>query len=196
MKKALKHPIISGLFVSILAAALWENFISKFCTFVYINISSIIDRAIITFSNDTYKKISTGINNFSIVYIMFFIILSNYIAFFIAIKLFRGNNIPGIITKETAKKEYRKKFLFLIIISFICIFFIFICIYMIGNFIFINKCQTNSLCNLEIISPYVSDIEYKELKSTFYSIQTKEDYEVFTDTIKQIGERYSLNLRE
>lgn len=64
-----------------------------------------------------------------------------------------------------------------------------------GNNTFINQCKTSSLCNLEIICPYISDLEYKKLKSSFYSIQTKKDYEIFTNTIEEIGDKYSLDLK-
>lgn len=77
-------------------------------------------------------------------------------------------------------------FLYLILIIFM---------YWHGNNTFINQCKTSSLCNLEIICPYISDLEYKKLKSSFYSIQTKKDYEIFTNTIEEIGDKYSLDLK-
>lgn len=68
--------------------------------------------------------------------------------------------------------------------------------YLLGNRTYINNCRTASLCNLEIVSSYISDAEYKELKSTFYSIQTKGDYEEFKSKIYGIGEMYSVELRK
>lgn len=196
MKKIIKNTLIPGIIGSIIATALYEK-VSMLFTFLYLIISSTIDKTITTFSNNTYKKIATGTNDLSfIIYIVFFAIIISYIFHLIQVKFFKKNNVPGIVPISTIKLEHRNKLLFKLVVALISILFILVCAYFIGNYIFINECQTNSLCNLEIISPYISDIEYKKLKSTFYSIQTKQDYESFISTINKIGTEYSITLRK
>lgn len=94
--------------------------------------------------------------------------------------------------QQIERKILSTKILLIMDIAFLAILYI----YLIGNFLFINECKTTSLCNIEIVSPYISDVEYKQLKSTFYSIQTKDDYINFTEAINKIGEQYSLDLKK
>lgn len=202
MKKSLKNSFISTLFIGILATALWEKFISPFCAYIYIRISSLFEMFISTFSNDTYKEISKGFNDSYSLYILMIIILT-FLGLMIVVSLsplvqkYSDNLTNKIITSKDPSKIIRSHLLLLRggrILSF-CLFFV-ISIYLIGNFIFITDCKTKSLCNLEIISPYISDMEYKQLKSTFYSIQTKGEYIHFTETINKIGDEFSLNLKK
>lgn len=202
MKKLFKNSFISALLIGILATALWENFISPFCTYIYIHTSSLLETFITTFSNDTYKEISNGFNDSYSLYIIMIIILT-FLCIAIIINLlpsvqkYSDKITTKIRTSNDPFKTLHNHLLLLRagrILSFF--FFIISSIYLIGNLIFITDCKTKSLCNLEIISPYVSDNEYKQLKSTFYSIQTKDDYINFTEIINEIGEKYSLNLKE
>lgn len=49
-----------------------------------------------------------------------------------------------------------------------------------------NQTARETLRNIEIVAPYVSDIEYKTLKSDFYRINSKDDYLDLTNNIKLI----------
>lgn len=204
MKKPSKSTVLSTLIIGIIGTAIWEKFLSPLCTFIYVKLSSLIDSFSNTFSNRTYTKISEGYNNSSTVDIALSIMLILFILlciFFLFYNLYQSKrklidytvNDSSIINLDKLLKTNKLlNFLFFILIELSLLVFM----YWFGNISFIDRCKTSSLCNLEIISPYVSDIEYKELKSSFYSIQTKEDYEAFTKTIKAIGEKYSLNLKE
>ena len=61
---------------------------------------------------------------------------------------------------------------------------------------FINNCQTKTLCNIEIVSAYISDEEYKQLNSYFYSITTKNEYDTLQEVLNNIADHYSLTLRK
>ena len=50
----------------------------------------------------------------------------------------------------------------------------------------------NTLRNIEIVSPYVSDIEYKTLKSDFYCIDSKADYSELASQIDSLMDEYDL----
>ena len=203
MKKIFKNPLLSALLISILAAALWEKFISPFCTFIFIHISSLIEVFISTFLDRTYKEISNGFDDSYTIYVLMFILCGYLMIVLVPFiypiaQKFHINSIKRIIDKsENPSQQLEKKTLSTKIFIIIDIFILaIIYIYLIGSLVFITECKTKSLCNLEIVSPYVSDMEYKQLKSTFYSIQTKDDYVNFTETINEIGEKYSLNLKK
>ena len=203
MKKILKSPFLSALLIGILATALWENFISPLCKYIYINISSFIETFITSFSNGTYRSIANGFNDSNSAYVIL-IILSTYLGFvinFIIIPIFqktdnKSHNKIGEDSNQKPKKSSKSILSFKAKIMIFFSIFLLCYIYIIGNVIFVTDCKTKSLCNIEIISPYISDQEYKQLKSNFYSIQTKDDYIEFTETINTIGEEYSLNLKK
>ncbi|MCM1065739.1 MAG: hypothetical protein NC420_14995 [Eubacterium sp.] len=198
MKKIFKNPFLSTLLVGILATALWEKFISPFCTYIYIHISSLFETFMTSFSNDTYRSIANGFNDSNSVYVIL-IILSSYLGLvtsFIIFPMFFKHQTNLTHKAENQTSKTKKFFSSKIIVILLFSIFVFCYIYIIGNIIFVTNCKTNSLCNLEIISPYISDEEYKQLKSTFYCIETKVDYINFTTIINEIGEKYSLNLKK
>lgn len=49
--------------------------------------------------------------------------------------------------------------------------------------------------NIEIVSPYISDIEYKQLKSKFHSIETQSDYNALMKELETIASECSLKLK-
>lgn len=204
MKKTSKKAVISALLIGILGSAIWEKILSPFCTFIYIKLSSLIDEFNTSFSNNAYCEISKGYDDSIVVTLLYrsitIILLLLLLFYFYYIvnrettSLTPNNNeiINRIYKKNNLKMQLIKLVIFFSLLCFLLIIFV----YWVGSLTFIVHCRTTSLCNLEIICPYISDLEYKELKSSFYSIQTKEDYEAFTNAIKEIGEKYSLNLKE
>lgn len=188
MKKSSIKAGIYTLLIGILATAIWEKLLSPLCTYIYINLSSLFEKFITTFSNNTYIEISKGYNDYAIIDSILAMLAMLGISLLVLIFFFRMTK-DDIILKHLSKRTIK-------IIPLITILLTLFFLYRAGNIIFINKCKTTSLCNLEIVCPYVSDLEYKKLRSSFYSIQNKEDYEAFTNTIKKIGEMYSLNLKE
>jgi hypothetical protein len=50
--------------------------------------------------------------------------------------------------------------------------------------------------NIEIISPYVSDIEYKKFKSDFHTIQCSRDYEDLAQALQSIADAHSIPLKK
>ena len=49
--------------------------------------------------------------------------------------------------------------------------------------------------NIEIVSPYISDFEYKKLKSNFYSMSTYDEYAAIKSTLNEIAENNNLTLK-
>ena len=60
--------------------------------------------------------------------------------------------------------------------------------------IYILGLSTNATVNIEIVSPYITDIEYKQLKSSFHLIKTQDDYEKLLDKIQDIADANKINL--
>lgn len=72
----------------------------------------------------------------------------------------------------------------------------FICLHLCISTTFVNNLQTKTLSNIEIVSPYITDLEYKQLKSDFYSIETKKDYDTLVHSISNIAVDNHLKLKE
>ncbi len=78
----------------------------------------------------------------------------------------------------------------------IFIFLIFMLFFLYSRNVFITQKITVITNNIEIVSPYISDFEYKQLKSCFHSIQNGEDYEALNLTLKSIAESNSITLKK
>lgn len=61
---------------------------------------------------------------------------------------------------------------------------------------FIRNQITALTNNIEIVSPYITDLEYKQLKSTFYSMENSEDYNELIESLSDIATEYSLKLKK
>lgn len=49
--------------------------------------------------------------------------------------------------------------------------------------------------NIEIVAPYINDIEYKQLRSAFFQMDSKSDYQNLIYKLESIAEEYSLQLK-
>lgn len=100
---------------------------------------------------------------------------------------------------ETLNKWFEKKYeklfflnftsIILLIFSFLAITFIY------GQSNFIRNKTITMTNNMEIVSPYITDLEYKQLKSHFHSIETQSDYETLMEELETIADKYFLKLK-
>lgn len=82
------------------------------------------------------------------------------------------------------------------ILKFVTGFLIFIMIFLYAQQSFVNTAITKALSNIEIVSPYISESEYRHLKSDFYSINNHEDYDLLINTLEEIADANSINLKK
>ena len=60
---------------------------------------------------------------------------------------------------------------------------------------FINKTITRTTNNIEIVSPYITDNEYKKLKSDFHSMKNSIDYKELTQNLESIAKENAIELK-
>jgi hypothetical protein len=65
-----------------------------------------------------------------------------------------------------------------------------------GKTIFVKNTIIDTLNNIEIVSPYISDTEYKTLKSQFYSMDGEDDYIILAENLHSIADNNNISLRE
>lgn len=60
----------------------------------------------------------------------------------------------------------------------------------------LDNLHRTTLREIEIISPYISENEYRQLKSDFYSIENKNDYDSLLREIQRIADENLINLKK
>lgn len=60
---------------------------------------------------------------------------------------------------------------------------------------FINNTITRNINNIEIVSPYITDYEYKMLKFKYYSMDSREDYNEICNLLVQYANNAGIILR-
>ena len=76
---------------------------------------------------------------------------------------------------------------------FTIIYIVFILFLLTTNFI--NKTITRTTNNIEIVSPYITDNEYKKLKSDFHSMKNSIDYKELTQNLESIAKENAIKLK-
>lgn len=76
------------------------------------------------------------------------------------------------------------------------IFLMVLLVFIYSRNIFINKKIIVMTNNIEIVSPYISDIEYKQFKSDFHTIHNSYDYEELMQSLQIIADAHSITLKK
>lgn len=93
----------------------------------------------------------------------------------------------------TERKKFKLRYaagIFLLVLLYI------ILLYSYARNSYVNKKITVLTNNIEIVSPYISDSEYKQLKSAFHSMKSSNDYDDLISHLSKISNDYSLTLKE
>ena len=77
-----------------------------------------------------------------------------------------------------------------IILLIVVLFFVY------SRSVFVNEKIVAMTNNIEIVSPYISDIEYKQLKSDFHTIKCSYDYDELMQKLQHIAEMHSITLKK
>ncbi len=99
------------------------------------------------------------------------------------------------IQKEINSMRKKNRIEFSIVILFLVTTFSFL-VFSYSRVSFINKKITILTNNIEIVSPYISDSEYKKLKSDFHSIKNSDDYSNLLSGLNVIADKQSLKLKK
>lgn len=196
-KKDFKNTIIGVLLLGILASALWEKIISPLSDFIFIQVSNTFSFLYQHFSDGIYRRISEGFNDGYSLFILLEIFIYTLLLGTYILKIPRNTKellTSSDSTPHPVKSKYdlfnKRWFLYLLILIASLLLF-----YAIGKLQFIQSSKTKTLSNIEIISPYISDIEYKTLKSNFYSISKKDDFDELTKVIQSIADANNVRLK-
>lgn len=204
--KKLKDSII---IVPMIVTAFWERLFSPGFDIFMNYLLSFGNNFITHISNLIYTRIAKGVY-INISYYIFIILMSVIVVIF----LFNTYNVykcnikkscnenDEIIEIDNNKKDKNKfekiislpkvKFGLSLFysISIICFYLFFL---LMTNFI--NNTITNITNSIEILSPYISDSEYKMLKSQFYTMESRNDYDIIISDLTKYQEQFEIILK-
>ena len=160
--------IASTILVGLLGSALWEWGINPFSMFL----SDKVIPDIIRFFNDSfYQKITSSTPEsatYSIVIMLFFLVI-----------FLPPNTISRMFHVDKT--------------SWITFIYILVFFYIFMSNSLAHQINKRTLHDIEIIAPYISDLEYKTLKSDFYRIDSKDDYTALINQIQKYMDEYDLS---
>lgn len=195
--KQLKKICSSALFISLLSCFLWELFLKIFFVNAFNFLLSAKSSLIRLISNSIYQSIGEG--DINSLYIVVFLLLFSFSSANIldfSLKWFKSNfsSKPDQIEEEkegTRSLQTSRKYIFSLI-SFLVYVISFFGV-TISAYTYSEKIRLTN--DIEIISPYISDYDYKLLRSNYYSIRTKEDYDAFNQTLNLLSEEHNIHLK-
>lgn len=210
-KNNLTNWIIGGIIALIIGKIMEPLFVHIFSLVLNIGGSFITN-----IENSTYKEISNGYSEQSASSVLYLVYLSiycfigvifgdniiDYLAFKNRQKKFKAQDAMSTTTNTTFSesslqnidKKRKKIFSYLLRIIFPAIILISL-MFFYGKSSFIRNKTIILTNNIEIVSPYISDIEYKQMKSKFHSMETKNDYNSLIEELETIAKKYSLKLK-
>ncbi len=208
-KKSL-NPFVSLIFLPLLISAVWEKILSPLFDRVLEGILSISNSLFTSISNHIYTEISNGVmDRYSSV------VCSCLFGAFCAVTLFSLSNSYELYQStllDTSSDDASKndsddneqeltlyqfakyKFLFSSSIIFAVIAHLF-CLAFLTQQSYVTETALKLTNNIEIVSPYVSDLEYRQLKSEFHSMQSRSDYDNLVLKLDSIGSENHLRLK-
>lgn len=175
--------------LGIIGSFLWEIVLSPIIDFLINTVSSgfiwLFTHLRIAILDSYYQQIAQGnLQN----------AIFNFLLFLFSIYFFR--DLPNIFIKRVLKennfKASFKKMLPLVIPMSIIV----ACIFGTFNESYFYTLHITTKNNIEIVCPYISEQEYKELKSRFYAIKQKTDYESLKNDISKIAYENNLKLQK
>lgn len=162
---------VSTIVLGALGSALWELALKPFFEFILPKLILLFG----FFSDHFYKQIAMGGH-------LTADLAARYFLAFLALAICVGPK-KWITMFQKISDTLPVHLMLAFIILFACIF---------SERVSSDITANTILRNIEIVAPYISDDEYKILKSDFYSMDTKNDFETLQNSIMEIREENNL----
>lgn len=215
-------PFFAFVLFPLLISAIWEKILSPLFDSAMEGILSISNSLMVYISDNIYAQISNGITDrfSSMVCSCLFGLLGAFTLLTISTshELYKSyqssflsickNDKPTMIEtnidesektfdspEERAFYQFTKyRFLFFCAVSMAIFSHIFFFTFLIKQS-YVSETSVKLTNNIEIVSPYVSELEYKQLKSDFHSMQSRSDYDNLVLRLETIGSENHLQLK-
>lgn len=162
--------IISTIILGALGSALWEVALHPFLS---VSVNFFMD-LYGKYSDNVYRYVSTGGNYLSTVSAAYF--------FMILILLLSLGPTRARKYFDNLTSSFPLKIMFFIVFTYVLL-----------SRTYYDSTARTTLRDIEIIAPYITESEYKQLRSDFYSMDNRADYITLRSTIDQIMESEGLS---
>ena len=182
--KKISLGILGSLAVGILGSALWEWMFSPLFSSIFMAINNFLISVSERYSNNLYRLISSGVEYMHVQQNNILII--NCTLLLLSVVFLLIDPVSSILKK---KPHYA-----------ICLMLI-SPILAISNYSSVSRYSLASdlsiscYSNIEIVAPYISELEYKTLHSRYYQIESKEDYDSLMAYIEEIASSKDIALK-
>ncbi len=188
---------VAAIIIGAIGSGLWERILSKIFDYIIELTINIMNLFITSYKDSIYASASKGFHEFSATYLHSLVLALIPALYMVTLSLYY--KIRHRENKKEEKPDSRlKKFMFSkkgnYALIFITIAAFISC--MIGSFklIYTNDVATYSFRCMEIIAPYLSDQEIKEIRSQYYMIKNAKDFSEFDSKIKGIASKNNIVL--
>ena len=172
--------IVATIVLGALGSAFWEVCLKDiFSSFV----NKLIPYLMQCFNDSFYSRVSRGLNttsfnSFSYIMILFVIMITFPCDFFT--RIFHSN-------QKDPQKRILQNILYLS--CFFAIMYNFFVVALVSN------TARDTINNIEIVAPYITDMEYKQLRADFFQMDSKSDYQSLVEKLESIAESHGLQLK-
>ncbi len=218
MKKEKTNRIITLILIPLLVSALWEKLLGPLFD-VFINWLALFGNEFLQFFIDSiYICIATG-RPIDISRYLFMILASYILIDLTAVSSKNIKSYKNLVTKQNelinptdnkpvvpAKKELTdsekmnqmvkdvKRISWILTAITLCYWVMYFVFMM--SVEYIDNTITELTNNIEIVAPYIEDSEYKSLKSSFYSMDSSDDYHSLVAELNRIAEINGIKLKD
>lgn len=215
MNKLNRSEYFKAIITGVLSTLLISWIITPATNWIFPKILHILDCFSSSFSDDIYRSIVVASDTGLILTILLISLIIFYFFIFFSIQLIHFLNceyestLPDnlksqsrIATKifKNGKKDLKsqhKTFKKISLFSYFSLgLILFSMCFIAMRQIYISGISSKAHANIEIVAPYISDQEYKEIKSNFYRIDSKDSYEQFNTRLSIIANENSLELKQ
>ena len=189
LDSTLKKSLLGSIIASIIVILFIKPILNAAWNFVL----SLSDSYLKTFSDSIYTSAALGQRDWVIVLLLIMILCS-------VIGIGTGL-IVGVTTvkSERIKKIVRKKKSSIIFWIFFCLFYLYTCFSCVTVAVkaFADlQLNTSFEQRLSVLSPVITDLEYKKLKAAWALMRSKKDHDEIVKKMENIASRNSVNLPE
>ena len=203
LKNIMNDDVMKATFTGVIATIIVTWIITPLANHIFPAILSLLNSFSSSFSDYLYRCMSyrfPGSTGSSVLLftneILYFLLFFSFFTFDFFISKHLRNSRKRISNVSLSEKDiklfrfhrivlYGLFILTILLIEFTCL-----------SDLYIYKQATTTYTNIEIVSPYISDQEYKALKSQFHLISNENDFDKLTLAIDNIAKRNSIELKK
>ncbi len=190
-----------GVFVTIVLGAigsgLWERFLSDLFDKLVLWSINVINIAFTSYKDGIYASAAMGFHeNYSLSTYAFIMSILPVAYYWVVLRhpaRVRSDSKRADSSSSKTRHFMRSRKGYWVVVGMTCTVYAF-CLHTTAKMRYTNEVLTYSLRSLDIIEPYISEQDFKFLRSQFYQIKTTAQFEVFYSEVNKVAKSKNLKL--